>query len=349
MIEGNASDAGQGQSQSYESHGEVGQGEAQTENEASASTETSGGSRAHGDTDNTIAHAEARAELKRDLAGAKTESQKQEALKKFKWKMKVDGEESEMELDEDSARKLAQQGLAAQKRMSEAARVKKHAEQIAQLIKADPVKVLKAYGHNVDELAIAHVKQLMDLENMSPVERENMELKRRVQEAEAKEKEEIETRAKKQEEELREQYRGNLQKDIISSLDTPEGRILPRTEETVQRIAKHMYFAKKMGYKNVTPADVLSTVHNSYIKEFSSYARSSTPEQILKWIGPETMKKLREYELSKLQDPSKAPAFQKPQASSQSSPSSATPKSKSKWKTKEEWQAELDKRTGVTR
>jgi len=259
--------------------------------EPSGGNESQTNSTANGHQPDPIDQAAAKAELKQDLQNAQNKEEEQKALKKYK--LKIDGEEIEREFTDDQIQRLMQKGMAFDKRGAELHKKAQQIKQFEELVKNNPSEALKMYGLDPDQLAIAQVQQRIEQEMAQEQDPEKADLLRRVQEAEQYKKQMEKTASEKAYEAEKKQYQEKVQKEIISALDTPEGKKLPRTDYTIEKIARYMAHSYRMGYKDVSPADVLDTVYSDIQKDLNSLASGSSAEQLIDILGKDNMKKIR--------------------------------------------------------
>ncbi len=225
-----------------------------------------------------------------DASSAPTET-KAEARR---LKLKVDGNEEDYDLDnEDNLRRDLQKARAADKRMAEAAKLQKQYD----AYKADPKAFLRdpANGFNARELAEQIMLEELEAELEDPKDREARQLKERLkkyEEQEAKAREEQESEAKHAQVQQARQHWDNV---IATALETSD---LPKTTETVARIARTLRQAMATGYKPEI-SDVIAEVKASYESEFSSLYGQNSLEQLMKF-NPQLIEQLRQHDLKSL-------------------------------------------------
>lgn len=106
-------------------------------------------------------------------------------------RVKIDGVEQELPIKE--LKRLTSLERASQKRMQEAARIQKELQQykqIEQMLEQNPMEALEhLLGGKLDEIAEERLARKYELSQMSPVERENLELKSRIEREQRREME----------------------------------------------------------------------------------------------------------------------------------------------------------------
>lgn len=165
-------------------------------------------------------------------------------------KYKVDGEEREISLDEVPT--LLSKAAGADKRFQEASSIRKEAIEFVDFLKSSPIDALKRAGIDFEELAINHVHELIQIQQMSPEQREAYELRKEnetYKQKEARLREEAEQRERiRQEAEQEEEtnrYIQSFEQDIISVMEANPD--IPRNTFVVSRFAFYMQEALKQG------------------------------------------------------------------------------------------------------
>jgi hypothetical protein len=270
----------------------------------------------------SIAKPEAVAEPKPDA--------KPEAQPKPVFKLKVNGQERDLPPDEleivqdlyernpDRAQKYLvklQKSQAAEQRLKEATLSRREAEDLKARMKADPWKALEEMGINPDEAAAQRVWEKLQLEGMTPEQRELHELKAKhsaLEKERAAEKERIEAQQNEAETAKWRDHYANLTLETMKS--APD---LPQTEETAQRMISYLSRAMAQGIE-LTQPQLVALVRDDYAKAFS-YLKSLSPDKLVETLGEDGVKKIREFELAKLKqtqaptasEPRREPAKQK--------------------------------------
>lgn len=228
-----------------------------------------------------------------DQAEASGDENAVQELKKI-LKLKIDGKEQDFELDwndEDSLKRYIQKGLAADKRMNEAALQQKQAQDALEYIKQNPEEALKHFGHDPEKLAETIIERKIKEMEMSPAEREKAELERKIQEyerelAEAKQKQEEEQRRA-----MQQKFQMELDQKITAALNKSE--VLPKSDYSVKRVADALYRYTAAGYK-VDVDQVVPIVEKQVQDELRAHVKNLNEDQILKVFGDELEQRLRQ-------------------------------------------------------
>jgi len=217
-----------------------------------------------------------------------------------KWKLKSQGREREV-TDEGELVRLAQLGLGAHEKFEQAANTRKKAEAVLELIQRDPGKALASLGLDVRKLAEDFIVQEANKKMMSPDERERHEIQQEIQRLKSEKDEMVKEQRDQQMSKLQSKYESDIQDEIIGAIDKYK---LPKNPKTVARIAEYMASALENGYE-ATALDVATRVRQDLEEEHRSLFGHYDVEDLLKILGEDQLKKIRQYEVNKVK--SKAP------------------------------------------
>lgn len=244
--------------------------------------------------------------------GQPTEAQVAEAIRKFK--LVIGGKEQEV--DEKTLISMAQMGEGARQKFNQAALMRKQAEDFVRMLKTNPEQVLAHpdIGLDVREWAEKFLYERLKQEQLSPEERERVELKKRVEQMEGEKKEQERLAQEAKFKEAQEHFRENLQNDIIKVLDQSG---LPKTPYTIRRMAHHMLESRMAAQKYyeetgvkvepLGPADVVDLVMNDYIDEHNQLLGALPGDKLLSILKEDVRKKIREAELAAMKGGTKVP------------------------------------------
>lgn len=245
------------------------------------------------------------------------------------YKIKVNGKEYALTLEE--ALTLAQKGVGADKKFNEAHKIKTQAEQFIHLLKTDPMAILNNpnIGFDFKKAAQDFLAKEIDLEMMTPEQRELHDLKEKLKASEDDKKKQAETEHQEKMERLVAHYSTEYEKDITSTLQTAG---LPKTRGTVKRIAYYMDQGLRRGVP-LKAADVVDLVRSDIIQEHNELYGAADGDTLLKMFGDPTIKKLMEANLKRIQGGAPVTPTQP------SAPASSQPVEKL---SKDEWRKQLD-------
>jgi len=265
---------------------------------------------------------------------------KAEAVRRHK--LKVNGQE--MELEEPEVLRRAQLAEAAEQKFQEAARNRKEIAQVLELMKNNPLEGLKRLGINPREFSEKYLAGELQREMMTPEQRELQEL-REFREKQTKAQQEAEMQAAeqaKQAQVAQQQQRAAAEYDKQIS-DVLTATNLPRSPETVKRVASVLRSALAKGYELDVPTAV-DMVKQNYMTEVQALFGGLKGEALAKMLGDGLLKEVRKYDLAQLKSKlAPPPADPTPQPAARSRESE-----KPRGMTPDEWRAELYRKAGIT-
>ena len=250
------------------------------------------------------------------------------ALKK--WTLQF-GENDKEEVDEETLLKYAQKARGADKAFQSAAAQRKEVEAVIQALKDSnqlPKVILnKALGHDPKAVLSGIIKQALDdgydmkeikdmisdqlyewiqEENLDPKEKENRELKKRLEKIEAEKKSVEEEKQKALFEQMTQEAYKKFDTDITETLKTSG---LPKTSYTVKQVAYYLDQAYKVKQefaqqgieiKEPSAKDVIQYVRNDYEQMIKELYGQADVETLIKLLGEETLNKVRKHDVEKL-------------------------------------------------
>lgn len=259
---------------------------------------------------------------------------------KRKFKLKVDGEEVEEEIDFNDEAGMVQRlqlAKAAKKRMTEAVSARKQAMDIVKAFEKDPESMLERLGDKGREIAEKYLMKHIQETMLTPEEKKQREIEKKLKEYEEKEERENKLRETTAQERKEYEYAQAFQNTIVSALEKSG---LPKSPELVKRMASIMQKNLDFGLE-LTPDDLVEEVKSELTQMFQAITKDSDGEKLLNILGKDAANKIRKYDLKSLQE-KQAQVFQgggkKP---SQSKPE---PKSAKGYTTIDEWKEQISKR-----
>lgn len=217
-----------------------------------------------------------------------------------KWQLKSNGKEREV-TDEAELVRLAQLGLGANEKFEQAAKTRKQAEQVLELLQTNPAEALKRLGMDVRKMAEDYLYQEIQAEQLTPEQKKVKDMETELEKYRA---EKAETERKTREDhitKLQAQYEVSIQDNIIKSIEHYK---LPNNPRTMARIAEYMAKALENGYM-ADPMDVAPRVRADLETEHKAMYSQYGVEDLLKIIGEDKLKQIRQYEVNKVK--TKAP------------------------------------------
>jgi hypothetical protein len=232
----------------------------------------------------------------------------------YLWTVRIKGEDRKYDIRKpdqaEYVRRQLQKVDGADRALEESALTRKQAKQFFEALKSNPAGVLQAMGHNVDELAKNHLAQALRLEAMDPKDRAIMERDAKLAEYERAQREAKEAEDARVAADENQKLRAKWDKSISDELMKHDD--IPPTPHTIALTAKYIVEARRLGYTDVMPADVIETVRTHYKKDYK-YMFSKLPiQKALEYLPEDFMAKIRQYDIAKITDPSQAQFAKKP-------------------------------------
>jgi hypothetical protein len=226
----------------------------------------------------------------------------QEAIRKLKYKTH-DGKDAEV--DEQEAIKIyldrKQHQAQASKALNEGKALRRQSEELLQMLKDEGQlkTVLKKLGYDDRKLAEKILSEHLEDELMDPKDKELRNLKAEIarrEEIEKKQRDEIQKKLQAQRVEvLRQKY----EQEFIKTLDEAK---LPKTKQTVARMAGYIAQCARLGYQ-ITPMEASKLVAEDLRREHKSIAGEADVDAVISLYGEDFLNKLRKYDSSRVKNP----------------------------------------------
>ncbi len=258
---------------------------------------------------------------------------------KEKFKLKVDGEDIEEELDwndKEAVKNKLQLAHAAKKRIGEAKTEKQKAMEI---LKAFEDGTLLSKHPNARKLAEDLLMAQIQEEMLDPKDKEIRDLRSKNEKYEMTEKQKIEAMRKEAAAKKEFAIAQDFQNTIIEALNKSG---LPKTPKLVQRAADLMSKNLDLGL-TLTIDDLVGELKGETTNSLKSIIKDADGEQLIAMFGEELAKKIRKYDLKKLQE-SQGKVFQSGKKQSAEAP---RPKENKQYMTQEEWQEQINSRVAA--
>jgi len=211
-----------------------------------------------------------------------------------RYKVKIDGDEQEV--DEQELLSGYQSTKAAQKRMNDAARLRKQSEEFLRIASTDPRRALDALGVDIKAFARDYLAEQLEEEMLSPQEKELKTTKQRLAEYEKQQRVQEEALRATEVEKFTKHYEEEYTTGIIEALEVGG---LPKTESTIAGIAKYMLQAMEADIRDkngnpvkITPKDVVHFVKRDYLAQINSLFGSANEDILLELLGDEVSNKV---------------------------------------------------------
>lgn len=246
-------------------------------------------------------------------------------------KVKIDGQEQEISVKE--LKRLSSLERASQKRMQDAAKIQREYQQMQERLANDPWELLAQAGKDPDALAEERLARKYELSQMNPVERENLELKQRL---EAQQKADFESKrgvldeikklggqlpkdAEKFPKEQLQAYRDHLHSVEVQAKDSLQKEMIGAWEETGlpkhatwgNWMAMEMMSHEKRTGQPLSARDAAVKVKADFQKFSSTMFAQMDAKAIHDFVGKEVVQKLMDYKIQGVTDQA-AQGFAKP-------------------------------------
>ena len=236
---------------------------------------------------------------------------KAEPVAPRKIKVKVDGNESEIDEAELVAR--YQKSTSAEKKFQEASQKMKQTEAFMKQLKEDPISVLNnpALGLDFRREAESYLEGILNDELMDPKDKKIRDSESELEKYRREDVQRREDAAREQEirrteefERLKTKHAEEYTRTFQEALEA-EG--LPKSPQTVRRMAQYMEQAIKQGVK-VSAAEVAALVKDDYMQEHKSMLSSMPADRLAEILGQEAVDRLRQANVAKYRN-ERAPMF----------------------------------------
>lgn len=233
-------------------------------------------------------------------SAAQTPVEKEAAKARLKFKLKVDGAEKEMDFSEEEVSVRLQKGMAAEKRMQEAAELRKKFEAFQSGVKQDPFSVLKEQ-FGVDALEMAKQRfieeyEAKQLQAQDPKQYEVTKLQRELEQFKQREQEWKQAQESKAQAEHEAKLQAQIEDEFMTALDSSD---LPKTKQTLSLMAQVALEAHRGGVE-LTTQQLVSEV-NDRLRGVSGHVfKGLKGEQLAKFLGDDVVREVLRHSVNKV-------------------------------------------------
>ncbi len=237
------------------------------------------------------------------------------AAAEAKRKLKID----DQEIDEDEVIKTYKERKghqrAANKELQEGKAAKKQAEEFIAMMKdqGQLINVLEKIGYKKEDLrklSETYLAGMLEEELLDPREKELRDTKNKLKTYEELEKQQRLEAKKRHDLEMKKKFADDYSVQFVEALKKTG---LPPTKPMVAEMAKYIHRAAKIGFE-MKPDEAAQLVREDEETRFRHRFDESDAESLVKLLGESGLKKIREYDTSRLKDPNaqlKTPIDQK--------------------------------------
>lgn len=218
------------------------------------------------------------------------------------YERKINGKVHKFTEDEMLAR--AGMAEAAEQRFSEAAQMRKQAENVIGRLR-DPNQVMDALmdpalGLNKQQIKAQfeawYEREFIETEKLTEDQKKLREAEKQIKKYADDDKKRADAKAQAERDEMTAAARGEVQKQIIEALETGS---LPKTNFTVRRLAYWIQRNNANGF-NAPTSLLVSQVRNEFNSSIRDMVESSDGEALIQLLGDGIIQKLRKYDLDQL-------------------------------------------------
>lgn len=217
-----------------------------------------------------------------------------------KWKIKADGKEEE--IDEKELVRRASLSTGAQKRMQEAADLRKKMAALVEGVKKNPVESLfdPALGLTKEQIQTAfedwYKREVLEPETLTPEQKRLRQAEGELKQLREKAAGEAKEREAEQMAKLQAETRSQYDKQIFEALEAAK---LPKKPFTVKRTAYYMYQALERGIDAPLEA-ITKLVKQDYQDAQRELYENADIETLVEMLGENFFNRLRKHDVEKL-------------------------------------------------
>lgn len=224
---------------------------------------------------------------------------KKEARRKYQ--LTVNGKAKDIEIDtdnDDEMRKYLQKAMAADEKFQEAAMTRKQAEQLVEMLRTNPVSILKHPELGLDIKALATQILNEELEEMSktPEQKKLEEMEKQLKEYQEEKKKLEEGKRQAEMERIQAEAYQQLDDDITDALGKSD---LPKSPYVIKRISDAMIEAVELGHVDVRVQDIMPYVEQQILGEIQAMFEAKPADVMEKIIGKKNLDNYRKTKISK--------------------------------------------------
>jgi hypothetical protein len=185
------------------------------------------------------------------------------------------------------------------KKRSEADKVLGEYKKLQEVAGKDPIKFMKAMGYDFDDIATKYLSKKAEDSMKDPkvleAERTKAELEHYKKWVEDQKTQQAQT----QKEQAIATERSKIHAEIIEAIEANKELGMPVDEEMIIAIAQKMILQDK-AKKPLNAKEALPEAYKSTQKWLQGMASKMEGEALIKWLGDDTAKKIRKYDLAQL-------------------------------------------------
>lgn len=224
---------------------------------------------------------------------------KREARRKYS--LTVNGKAKDLEIDtdnDDEMRKYLQKAMAADEKFQEAAMTRKQAEQLVELLRTNPVAILKHpdLGLDIKQLATQILNEELEEMSKTPEQKRLEDMEKQLKQYEDERKRLEDDKRSSDMQRIQAEAYQQLDDDITSSLSASD---LPKSPYVIKRISDAMIEAVELGHTDVRVQDIMPYVEQQIMSEIQAMFEAKPADVMEKIIGKKNLDNYRKTKISK--------------------------------------------------
>lgn len=242
-----------------------------------------------------------------ELAEAETKAEKVAAEKKVasvkkKYEFKSNNKMRSVDLDindDEEVKKYLSKAFAADEKFEEAAMTRKQAEQLIDMLRTDPLSILRHpdLGLDVKKLAEQVLLEQIEDSEKSPEQKQMEEMQKRLKDFEEEKKKLEDDKRQSEIQKLEMEAIQNLDEQVTAALQKTD---LPKSPYVVKRIADAAIEAMNMGYENVSIEQLMPYIEEQIRGEITEMFGAMPDETMEKLLGKSRLDSYRKSRVSKV-------------------------------------------------
>jgi len=221
------------------------------------------------------------------------ETKEEEDLHEYK----VYGETRKANLEQ--LKRLASMAEGANQKFEETKHAQEKMAALYEGLKTDPFETLQKLGVDATKKAEEHLLKLYNLEQMTPEQKKQYELEQENKQLKAEKENQLKEVQTKEQQVLVEKFKEEYDQEFTAALEKSD---IPKNPQSVARMARYMEEALNEGFE--LPAEKAALLVKEDIQnELIEISNKADPEKLIKMFPEEAIKKLKQYDLSKIKSP----------------------------------------------
>lgn len=217
------------------------------------------------------------------------------------YQLQINGKAKDIEIDtdnDDEMRKYLQKAMAADEKFQEAAMTRKQAEQLVDMLRTNPMAILKhpELGLDIKQLATQILNEELEEMAKTPEQKKLEEMEQKLKSYEEEKKKLEEGKRQADMERIQAEAYQQLDDDITEALGRSD---LPKSPYVIKRISDAMIEAVQLGYVDVRVQDIMPYVEQQITEEIQAMFQAKPADVMEKVIGKKNLDNYRKSKITK--------------------------------------------------